>query len=68
MVEVVVRREELFARLQAAQQSGDARIAAVRAGCAVGLVNAVEPAGDILRRIAEEAERILRERPRAVLR
>ena len=35
---------------------------------ACGLVNAIEPAGDILRHIVTEAEGILRERPGQVLR
>lgn len=54
-------------RLEDAAQHGDAEYAAVRAGNAAGLVNAIEPAGDILRRIVAEAEAILRARPGQLL-
>lgn len=66
--EVVARREELSAQVVAAMQEGNARIAAVRAGNAVGLIHSIEPAGYIVRQIVAEAERILRERPGQVLR
>ena len=66
--EVVARREELSAQVRAAMDAGDARIAPARAGSAAGLIHAVEPAGEIVRRIVLEAERILRERPSQVLR
>ncbi|HEX5502523.1 MAG TPA: nitronate monooxygenase [Thermomicrobiales bacterium] len=64
---VVAHREELAAQLRAAQQAGDARVAAVRAGNAASLIGAIEPAGEIVRRIAAEAERVLRERPARVV-
>lgn len=54
-------------RLEQASHQGDAQLAAVRAGNAVGLIHAIEPAGDILRRIVAEAEVILRRRPAQVL-
>jgi nitronate monooxygenase len=66
--EVVARREELRARVAAASEAGDVRVAPVRAGGAAGLVSAIEPAGDIVRSIVAEAERILRERPGRLLR
>jgi nitronate monooxygenase len=66
--EVVARRAELSAQLQAAAAAGDTRIAAVRAGNAAGLIHAIEPAGAIVRRLVAEAERLLRERPAALLR
>lgn len=66
--EVVARRAELRAQLVAAEQRQDGRIAAVRAGHAASLVHAIEPAGDIVRRIVAEAEAILRELPRELLR
>jgi nitronate monooxygenase len=65
--EVVAHREELRAEIQAAIDAGNARIAPARAGCSTGLVDAIEPAGVILRGIVEGAERLLRERPRQVL-
>ena len=61
--EVIGRREELATQVVAAIRAGDARVAAVRAGTASGLIHAVEPAGDILRRIVAEAQAILRDRP-----
>jgi len=66
--EVVAQREELRAQLVQAAQSGDARVAPTRAGNAVGLIHAVEPAGEIVRKIIAEAERLLRERPAQLLR
>jgi nitronate monooxygenase len=62
------RRSELAAQLVEATRSSDSRIAAARAGNAVGLIHAVESAGDIIRRIVAEAEQVLRGRPSAVLR
>lgn len=61
------QREEWRRRLEEASQMDDARLVAVRAGNAAGLVHRVEPAGDILRRIVAEAEQILRRRPTQVL-
>ncbi len=66
--EVVARREELAQQVMAATRASDARIAPIRAGNASGLIHAIEPAADILRRIVAEAERILRERPGQLLR
>ena len=66
--EVVPRRAELRAEIQTAIDAANARVAPARAGCAAGLVHAVEPAGEIVRRIVVEAERILRERPSQVVR
>jgi nitronate monooxygenase len=65
--EVTARRNELAEQVVAATRTGDARLAAVRAGTASGLIRAVEPAGDILRRIVAEAEAILRDRPARLL-
>jgi nitronate monooxygenase len=66
--EVVAHRQELRERVIAAMEEGNPQIAAVRAGNAVGLIHGIESAGDILRQTVAEAERILRERPRQVLR
>jgi nitronate monooxygenase len=66
--EVVAHRQELRERVIAAMKEGNPQIAAVRAGNAVGLIHGIESAGDILRQTVAEAERILRERPRQVLR
>jgi len=65
--EIVARRAELLAQLGAAP-AGDTRIAKAAAGTVAGLIGSVEPAGEIVRAIVAEAERILRERPAQVLR
>ena len=65
--EVVAQREELRSQVIVAMKEGDARIAAVRAGNAVGLIHEIEAAGDIVRQVVAEAEHILRERPGQVL-
>src|SRR5206468_10070583 len=49
--EVVARREELRPQVVTAMQEGNARIAAVRAGNAVGLIRNIEPAGEIVRQV-----------------
>jgi len=49
-----------------AQAEADADAADVYAGDAAGLVHAVEPAGDIVRRIATETEALLRARTSAL--
>ena len=65
--EVAARKEELRAQLDAAAEQGDRSLARVLAGNSAGLVHAVEPAGDIVRRIVAEAEAILRARPGVLL-
>ncbi len=66
--ETAARSAELRAEVQRAEAAGDARIAEVLSGSAVGLVHGVEPAGEIVRRIVAEAEAILRARPAQLLR
>lgn len=66
--ELPAHRPELHAQLVQAAKEGDGRIAPTRAGNAVGLINAVQPAGEIIRAITAEAERILRERPAQLIR
>lgn len=65
--ELLAAREEQRARLAAAAREGNTDVAPVRVGNAVGLVHDVEPAGEIVRRVVAEAERILRERPGRLL-
>jgi len=55
--------EALRARFDAGRERDDPAIAPVIAGEGADLIRAVEPAGDILRRIATEAETILSNRP-----
>ncbi len=66
--ELLTRREELNPEVIAAMGQGNADVAPSRAGNAVGLIHAIEPAGDIVRRVVAEAERLLRDRPGQVLR
>lgn len=66
--ETAARSAELRSQIQHAERAGDAKIAEVLGGNAAGLIHAVEPAGDILRRIVAEAEMLLRTRPAQVLR
>ncbi len=66
--EVIAHRQELRAQLRVAAETGDARFAPVRAGNAAGLIAEIESAGDIVRRVVDQAERLLRERAQAVLR
>ena len=65
--EVVAQRESLREQLHSANQAGDANIARVQVGNATGLINSVDPAGDIVRRMINEAEAILRSRPQTLL-
>jgi NAD(P)H-dependent flavin oxidoreductase YrpB (nitropropane dioxygenase family) len=64
---VVVQREALRRQVIVAAQDGNARLAAVRAGNAVGLIHEIQAARDIVRQVVAEAEHILRERPGQVL-
>ncbi len=65
--EAPAQRAALRARLEEAQAGGDMTITGVNGGNAVGLIDAVEPAGAIVRRIVAEAEQTLRGRPGHVL-
>ena len=64
---VIEQREQLAPQLAAATQAGDPTIAPVRAGSASGLIHAIRARSTILQRIIADAERILRERPGAVI-
>ena len=66
--ELVARLGQVRPELEAATEAGDARIGSLWAGQGAGLVDAVEPAGAIVRRLVDEAERLLRERPAQLLR
>ena len=65
--EVVARRDELRGAVQKAIDTSNARVAPARAGCSVGLIDAIEPAGELVQRIVAEAAQILRERPAQLL-
>jgi NAD(P)H-dependent flavin oxidoreductase YrpB (nitropropane dioxygenase family) len=61
------RQPEIQAAAQAARARGDAANATVWVGQAAGLVDRIEPAGAIVRRVVAEAEHLLRERAAALL-
>ena len=56
------RREAVRERLRAAREQGDTDYYGVWLGQSAGLVDAIEPAGEIVRRIVAEAVEILSER------
>ena len=55
-------RAEVSARLRRAREMGDRDQAALMVGQTAGLIDAIEPAGDLVRRISVDAEAILRDR------
>ena len=56
------KQAEALAQIRAARETGDAQEAPLSMGQDAGLIHDIPPAGEIVRRIAEEAERILTER------
>ena len=66
--DVIARKQDLRLQLEAAAAAGDTSVARVLAGSSSGLVHAIEPAADIVRRIVAEAESILTTRPAELLR
>jgi nitronate monooxygenase len=66
--DITAQQAELRRELDAAAQRSDPTMVDISAGVAVGLIASLEPAGAIVRRIVEEAERVLRERSAALLR
>lgn len=65
--EVRARRAELAKHLAEARAKGDVANGALLAGQDAGLIDSVEPAGDVVRRIVIEAEEILGNRVAEVL-
>lgn len=61
------RRAEVITRARAAYAAGDAENASVFIGQTAGLIDAIEPADEVVRRISANAEAILRVRLPAVL-
>ena len=59
--DVLTRREELASDVAAGRANGDVELSAVYMGQGAGHVNAIRPAGDVVRDICERAEAILRE-------
>ena len=61
--EIRARREELTEVFDTAFSSRTAELSPVWAGSAVGLIDSVRPAGEVVREITATAEEILRTRP-----
>ncbi len=60
------RRLKVQARVQAARAAGDADRGSLLIGQDAGLVDAIEPAGALVERLAADAEAVLRSRPAAL--
>ncbi len=60
-------REPLLAEVAAGNERADLAVAGVSAGVSAGLITSARPAGEIVRDIVQEAEDLLRERPRLLL-
>jgi len=65
--EIPANRAALQAEIAAGSERRDLAVAGISAGVSAGLIGSAMPAGEIMRRIVEEAEAVLRERPRALL-
>jgi nitronate monooxygenase len=65
--EIVANREGLQKRVQAAQADFNSGVRAILYGQSAGAVPAVRPAAEVVRQICDDAERLLRERPRDLL-
>ena len=61
------KRQEVLPGLQAARAAGDAEHGTLLMGEDAGLIDAVEPAGALVERLAAEAESILRTRSRELI-
>jgi len=60
------RRTEIWARIERARQAGDVENGVLGTGQVAGLIDSIEPAGDLVRQIAADAERIIAERLRGL--
>jgi nitronate monooxygenase len=59
--DIPAQRQELQAEVAAGSERGDLTIAGISAGVSAGLIESARPAGDIVRDIVREAERLFRE-------
>jgi NAD(P)H-dependent flavin oxidoreductase YrpB (nitropropane dioxygenase family) len=62
------RRGEIWDKLEQAEEENDPQYALLWAGQSAGLIDAVVPAGDVVREIARDAEAVVRTQLPAVLR
>ncbi|MBA2752978.1 MAG: hypothetical protein H0U40_00755 [Chloroflexia bacterium] len=65
--EIPAHREALQVEVAAGHATADLAVAGVSAGVAAGLIRSARPAGEIVRSVVQEAEALLRERPRMLL-
>lgn len=65
--EIEAHRNELHHQLEVAAQQGDPDVVDISAGVAVGLIQSLEPAGEIALRLVQETEQVLRDRHHALL-
>jgi nitronate monooxygenase len=65
--EIPAHRGALQAEVAAGNERADLAVAGVSAGVAAGLISSARPAGEIVRGIVQEAEDLLRERPRMLV-
>ncbi len=65
--DIAAHHAELRRELEAGAERQDPTVVDISAGVGAGLISTLEPAGTIVRRIVDDAERVLRERSAALL-
>jgi nitronate monooxygenase len=65
--EIVERREELAPKVQAGEADFNSGLRAILYGQGAGAISTMRPAAEVVRTICDDAERLLRERPRDLL-
>ena len=65
--EIPEHRDSLKEEIARGNERADVSVAGISAGVASGLITSALPAGEIIRTIVQEAETLLRDRPRAIL-
>src|SRR2546425_12557775 len=66
--EIAERREELAPMVQAGESDFNSGLRAILYGQSAGAVSAIRPASEVVRTICDDAERLLRNRPRELFR
>ena len=65
--EIAERREELAPKVQAGEADFNSGLRAILYGQGAGAISAIRPAAEVVRTICDDAERLLRERSRDLL-
>jgi len=65
--EIPEHRDSLQGEIARGNERADVSVAGISAGVASGMITSALPAGEIIRTIVQEAETLLRDRPRAIL-